>query len=458
VSGEPVNTVMWSPSLNGSQRSDALAAARMIADRVTDAERVAESLALASMQTQYPRSMWWEPATIAQGDTGIALLCSQLHAVYPGEGWDALARQHLARAARAVYATHHGAGAFTGYSGILFTSRLAGHSENSVPISELSAQVAHQALTTAAAIRGVSGLSVSSFDIISGLSGIMLCLLPSAGRDSMGAAVPFLEGALAAMALHGQDLPAWYTPTDRLYDDEQRALYPCGNLNVGLAHGMPGPLAALSLAVASRPHADPHTAIAGDTGDVRVAAVARLASWLSETAVIADGYPGWPSVVPLAETDGRLHATDPGRIGRDAWCYGTPGAARALYLAGRTLDRSDWRELAVAAMAGVYARPVPMRAIDSPTFCHGVAGLLQITLRFLHDTGLPIFADAARELTTQILDSVDADRPMAIANVEPGGNLVDQPGLLDGAAGVSLVLLSAGSDVEPAWDRVFGLS
>jgi hypothetical protein len=87
-----------------------------------------------------------------------------------------------------------------------------------------------------------------------------------------------------------------------------------------------------------------------------------------------------------------------------------------------------------------------------------VAGLLQVTLRFGHDTGLPVFRDAAADLAEQILACVDPDRPMGIADIEPAGNLVDQPGFLDGATGVALVLLAAATDQEPVWDRVLALS
>ena len=152
--------------------------------------------------------------------------------------------------------------------------------------------------------------------------------------------------------------------------------------------------------------------------------------------------PGSETVVSLTATPDGPRELPVHRVGRDAWCYGTPGAARALFLAGQALDRADLRNLAIEAMAAVYRRPPEQRGIDSPTFCHGVAGLLQITLRFHHDTQLPMFADAAVALTRQILLAVEPDRPMAIANLEPGDNKVDQPGVLDGAAGVSLVLLS----------------
>jgi hypothetical protein len=74
-----------------------------------------------------------------------------------------------------------------------------------------------------------------------------------------------------------------------------------------------------------------------------------------------------------------------------------------LWLAGEALDDPGPRDLAVEAMHAVFRRPVPERRIESPTFCHGVAGLLQVVVRFAHDTGLADFRDAAAELVDELL-------------------------------------------------------
>ena len=140
---------------------------------------------------------------------------------------------------------------------------------------------------------------------------------------------------------------------------------------------------------------------------------------------------------------------------RAAWCYGTPGIARALWLAGTARGRSEWCNLAIDAMAAVYRRPMPDRQITSPTFCHGVSGLLQVTLRFANETGLPLFEEAAQDLTKWLLSAFEPDAIMGFRNWEPGGTRVDQPGLLEGAAGVLLTMLAAATDVEPSWDRAF---
>jgi lantibiotic biosynthesis protein len=221
--------------------------------------------------------------------------------------------------------------------------------------------------------------------------------------------------------------------------------YPAGNLNCGLAHGIPGPLAVMALALE-----------AGISVDGLRAAVECTGDWIVRHRTSDQFGLNWPTVVPYTP-DGVI---SPDRLdsSRAAWCYGTPGVARALWLAGRALNDEALRRLAIEGMAAIYRRPIPARCIDSPTFCHGVAGLLQVTLRFAYDTGLPLFTEAASALCDQLLSLYDPDRSLGFCCIEPGGNLIDKPDLLDGAPGVVLVLLAASTDVEPTWDRLFLLS
>jgi hypothetical protein len=109
-------------------------------------------------------------------------------------------------------------------------------------------------------------------------------------------------------------------------------------------------------------------------------------------------------------------------------------------------------------MRATLRRPLAERRIDSPTFCHGVAGYLQCTLRFAHHTGLPEFAQAVCALTDQLIAMHEPDLPLGYRSLEMYGVHVDQPGLVDGATGVMTTLLAAAVEVEPTWDRAFLLS
>jgi hypothetical protein len=103
-------------------------------------------------------------------------------------------------------------------------------------------------------------------------------------------------------------------------------------------------------------------------------------------------------------------------------------------------------------------RPASERRIDSPTFCHGIAGLLQTTLRFANDLDSDHFRCAGNALLQQILARYSPDLLLGLRNLESGSNETDQPGFLDGVAGTAVVLLAAATNVAPTWDRLFLLS
>jgi hypothetical protein len=293
----------------------------------------------------------------------------------------------------------------------------------------------------------MEGVSFGEFDVISGLAGIGAYLLLR--REDPGAAVA-LKAALrwlVALASDTGSPPRWWTPAHLLGDEETAALYPHGNLNCGLAHGIPGPLALMALALSHG---------IGVPGIEE--AVDQLVGWLLGHRADDGWGVNWPYAISLTHEGLPDRGAPTDGPSRAAWCYGAPGVARALWFAGIARDRSDWRNLAVEAMEAVYRRPIAARQIDSPTFCHGVAGLLQVTLRFANDTALPVFTDAAADLTDQLLSAYEPDSLLGYRNWEPGGTRVDQPGLLDGAPGVLLTLLAAATDSEPSWDRAFLLS
>ena len=131
--------------------------------------------------------------------------------------------------------------------------------------------------------------------------------------------------------------------------------------------------------------------------------------------------------------------------------------ARALWLAGRATGDGELRDLALAAVRAAIARPAQARGITSPTLCHGAAGLLQIVHRFAEDTGLPDLVRARDALLAELVAAYEPEAILGYRNVEPSGARVDQPGMLEGAAGVALALLCA-AGASCAWDRALLLA
>jgi hypothetical protein len=435
----------WSAALAPDRRAAALAAARDVAARVTDRRRIEAAIVAAREQTNFPTSVHWEPGGVAQGDAGLALVCAYLDRCFADEGWDVTGHDFLASAAAQAERRPVGPSLYGGIAGLGFVASLL--ARDGVRYTRLSstldAALAPQAFALAAGLeRREHGVAVGQFDAISGLSGIGAYMLTRRGLPHIDAALHALLEALVDLTrASAEGSPRWFTPVELTFDEATATMLPDGHLNCGLAHGIPGPLALMALA-----HAD-----GVEVRGLRDA-IASIAGWLCDNRADDAWGINWPTMVSLGDPPVPVESS------RAAWCYGSPGVARALWLAGTTLEDDQLTTLATEAMQAVYRRPVRERQIDSPTFCHGVAGLLQITLRFAHDTGAAVFVEAAADLTDQLLAAHDPNGLLGYRSIEPGGNAVDQAGLLDGAPGVALVLLAAATDAEPTWDRLFLLA
>ena len=441
-------TVRWQPVLADDDAAAALDIARAVARRVCDPAQLDLAIESTMRHTDFPRSVRWMPNGLWQGNAGLALLCAALDDCLPGDGWDRVGHEHLTRSSHAAeQAADPGFGLSSGLGGLgLAASALSrGGARYRRMLAALDARLVDLVETRTAAIAEAQphGISVSAFDVISGLTGVGRYLLLR--RESPGCREA-LESVLAClMALSHEDadgVPHWYTPPRFLGDSFLESSFPAGNLNLGLAHGIPAPLALLSLAAMQE------VQLPG-----QIETIDRIAEWLRRSQVEDE----WGVTFPTAMAIGPRHDATAPAPSRAAWCYGTPGVARALWLAG-CAGSPAYCELAVEAMEAVYRRPLDRLRIDSPTFCHGVAGLLHVTLRFAHDSGLPVFAEAARRLSDQLVSAHEPEALVGYRNLEPTGNRVEQPGLLAGAAGVALVLLAASTPVEPAWDCAFLLS
>jgi hypothetical protein len=403
--------------------------------------------AVAGGQAPARRGVGWVPYGVAQGHCGLAIACGYADRCFPGEGWDLAAHRHLARAVESTERSGvRTLGLFSGLCGLAFATAYLSHRG-----TRYRKLLAHLDQTLLAQVPGWvqdapaagPGVAVGQFDVISGWTGLAAYLLGREPGRERDAALHAVLRRLVDLTQEVDGLPAWHTPGPLIVDEAMARRCPGGVLNCGMAHGIAGPLALLSTA---------HGAGVGVGVSGLVAAVRRAADWLAGQRVEDAWGVSFPAVVPLGED---AAAVSPAR---NAWCYGSPGVARALWLAGAALPDPELRGLSVRAMEAVMRRPAAARQIDSPGFCHGVAGLLQITLRFAHETAAESFRAGAQRLVCQLLDLYEPDAPLGYRSLEAGGGRADRPGLLEGAPAVAMVLLAAVLPEPPDWDRLFVLS
>jgi lantibiotic biosynthesis protein len=146
---------------------------------------------------------------------------------------------------------------------------------------------------------------------------------------------------------------------------------------------------------------------------------------------------------------------------RSGWCYGDAGVALAILRASEAAGDPAWRDDALAIARRAALRPLADTRIRDATLCHGAASLALIYQRLYHATGDPAMHAAARTWTLRIFDYRLTDDALAASSgfyqATVDGPAV-QRSLLNGAAGIALVLLAAASDVAPDWDRALLLS
>ena len=437
-------------------RAAASRVALEVASRLRQPEQVEAAVLEAKLQSEKGVPQWGAHS-LAQGYAGVALLFEQLDRCFPYDGWGTTAHQCLEIAAHgiATYAPLTSS-LFAGLGGVAFSAWYLSPARGACYqrlLATLDRSLISIVKPILADLHGRrKGVGSEIFDVISGLSGAGVYLLARGESAEAQEVLVHLVDILIELSEESDGLPNWHTPAYLSSpEDFMLKLFPSGYLNCGLAHGIPGPLAILSLA-----------RMAGVSCKGIDEAIERLAGWLANHRLDDEWGINWPAGVGLlAEGEGayRIAAAHASPTAQAGWCYGSPGVARSLYLAGIALQKPAYCELATRSIEDVLRRPLEARKIGSPTFCHGVAGLLQIVMRFANDTASPSIRAGSTALTVQLLRQYEPQSLLGFRSLGVGGNRVDQPGLLDGAPGVALVLLAAASgDVEPGWDRMFLLS
>ena len=415
-------TSRWRPLLSGELAGRAWQAAEALADRLGASRAVDPG-----------------DASLSGGSAGLAVCHAVLARVH---GEQRAARQAAAQAGACldhaisrVAAAPMPAALFSGFTGVAWAAGIVdgllgtGDADRNESIDSAVASLLHRELPGSV-----------PYDLINGLTGLGVYALArwpeAAGADCLPAVVEHL----ARRARRDSDGAYWWTPPALLLGP-QRQRYPDGGVDLGVAHGMAGVLPLLA-----RAHA------LGAGGELAGPLLADAVRWL-----LAHAVPGRSGqTVP-----GFLAAGTAARPARTAWCYGDPGVAMALLLAARDAGEPGWAEAATRLALHAAARPPEETGVTDAGLCHGTAGLAHLFNRMHQFTGEPELARAAVfwiERTLAVCAAADPATGLAGEPAVPGAGAGQPawngPGLLEGAAGITLALLAASTAAEPVWDQM----
>ncbi len=143
------------------------------------------------------------------------------------------------------------------------------------------------------------------------------------------------------------------------------------------------------------------------------------------------------------------------------WCYGDLGIGVCLYIAGIRLENKNWQKEAIDTMLICAKRiHIEIAYITDAHICHGVAGVGHIFNRFYQYTKIESFKNAAILCFKNVSEKIklnDNGNIVFLADKSEFG-FIPFGGLMEGSTGIALTLISAISDTEPKWDRIFLLS
>lgn len=285
-----------------------------------------------------------------------------------------------------------------------------------------------------------TSLLESDYDAISGLSGIAGYLLLLEGYEEITReTLERIVYICSYTQVDGVSIPNFYvqneTRSAEFGSSDQR-----GHVNLGLAHGIAGPLAVLSKAYKK-----------GRIVTGQRETISNLIDLYRKFAIFQSQRTCWPGIMTLNEY--MSGSCEQGKI-REGWCYGGIAIARTLYMAADAINDSTARGWA----EGIFAERVRMDLVDyeliSPTLCHGYAGVLSILVSMARQTKDNVELAKKIETTSrQIMGMFDDSSKYGFVDVEireENEEYVrtneDTCIFLIGASGVILALLSVYRD------------
>jgi hypothetical protein len=403
---------------------------RAIADRLSEA--LADPEAAGPGRDLGLTGQRWRGQSLSKGATGIAILHSA-RARTGLSGWERVHRW-LAYATREDISAGPGAGLWHGAPAVAFavsTAAPLGQYRRALKRLDRAVVSLTQSRLTCAAARIAAGTrpSLGEFDLVRGLAGLGAYLLR---RDPHSQIVRQVLAYLVRLTepVPADDpaadtVPGWWTsdiPLDRSAD-----VFAHGHADLGMAHGISGPLALLATAMRR-----------GIVVDGQAAAIDRICHWLDGWRRDSPAGPWWPKRVTFTELrTGRPSRTAPGR---PSWCYGTPGIARAMQLAGHATGDEARRRQAELALSGCVTDPHQLSQLTDLSLCHGWAGLITTLWCAAIDAPSSDLSARLPALLSAFTERITDDPT------------VQAPGLVDGSAGIALTLHTVATGRSHGWE------
>lgn len=300
------------------------------------------------------QSEHWDPYTLSHGYPGIILFLHETKKVL-GKDVEDIIHQYILKLGYYLEDGIDGFSLFSGLSGIGFAIDIASDEQNSYQgilkqIDELIVQYVLKFINS-----GKLEVTPTNYDVIQGLSGIGRYLLNRSSYHHY--AKNALKEILNYFKIIHYSKNNWIVSNNNQFLDIDKQNYPSGNINLGLAHGILGPLSLVALSKMEGIEIEGHTQFLYDfTSFLLKPEFKHNDEWL-------DRYDVLEKFIPIYSV-------------RNGWCYGDTSVMSALLLSAKALNDDELLYTSKRILLNIIEKNND--DLISPTFCHGLASHLTI--------------------------------------------------------------------------------
>ncbi|MEK3731964.1 MULTISPECIES: lanthionine synthetase C family protein [Paenibacillus] len=360
----------------------------------------------------------WNPASLADGIPGIWVLFAEWDHLEPEKEWRMLIHQHVLSLTKDLTFSTPNLSLFAGITGLSYGLLLA--SDNRTHYRQAMTNLNHY-IVRHLATTILEASQWNALEVVNGLSGagryILECSQDEGIRDI---ADLFFSMLIAEASSCMEDISCSRTEVVQL----------------GVAHGLAGILALFTTALHKGFEVDGLQAVIHNIADYLAKHVRRDRFGLY-----------WPisSERHFSLNDGEEESRE-----IEGWCHGTLGIAVTLLRTGLICDNDHWKAIAQEAAGSVFKLGDYELNSMTSSFCHGLAGLLQLSNSIYALCGSKDAALFSDIVADKLVNRYDESVPFGYQDMEDRV-LLDSPGLLQGAVGIALSLLEYGRRDDPQY-------
>ncbi|CCC88469.1 TPA: lanthionine synthetase C family protein [Staphylococcus aureus] len=397
---------------------------------------VDDFISKASTETDY-----FEPVTLSHGIPGLILFLDAYQKAY-NTNTEQIVHKYIMKLAPYLQKHQYNHSLFGGLSGIAFSMDIASQNGRNYQniLNNIDEVIVNEIENKMDQILQ-EPLNPLNYDTISGLAGIGRYLLNRV--DANATNVKALKSILTYFKDIQYSQNSWVVPQESQFLESDKNYFTEGNINLGLAHGVLGPMSLFALCVIKGITIENHQHILKDMYkfivDEKFCCNDR---WLQRYDLISE----------------RNHFN----YIRNGWCYGNTGVMTTLFLIGQALQDDEIIQTSKKVMLQVVNDKE--KNLISPTICHGLSSqILMLTTMNLHFES-NVVSDYINELINKLISHYKENHLVNFIDINENQEGVfksQKVGLLEGELGVYLTLITLQNTNilnEKNWTNAFLIS